>query len=93
MREESKEISKKQEQYSTDSNLTQIIVKAHSKHLGILEQFTRKKNLIFNGVKEADDENTEEMILNLMKEKFQIDLNSEKIEYAKRITAENTKYR
>lgn len=62
---------------------------AAEKKIDQLEQYSRKNNLRLFGIPEANSENTDNLIVNLCKEKLGIDINKEDIDRSHRVGSDN----
>lgn len=61
------------------------IVKQQRIKIAELERDTRNKNLIFHGVEEVDDNNTEETVLNIIENELKITCNEDNLDFVKRL--------
>ncbi|CBY16058.1 unnamed protein product [Oikopleura dioica] len=85
MQESQQRLLDEQLQLSLDTNKTGLSISSHDNQIDVLEQYTKKYNLMFFGLaEEGADEDPEKLVRQLLVSKMEIDLKDKDIEYCER---------
>jgi len=84
MQESQQRLLDEQLQLSLDTNKTGLSISSHDSQIDLLEQYTKKYNLLFFGLAEEPDENPEQLVRNILQTKMDIILKDKDIEFAER---------
>lgn len=77
---------------SKESNHTKQLVQTHLNQLDIIEQYTKKKNLILKGVIENEEEDLEDVMIQLFLDKLKVDISKSEIEFVQRTEGDDPRY-
>jgi len=85
MQESQQRLLDEQLQLSLDTNKTGLSISSHDNQIDVLEQYTKKYNLMFFGLaEEGPEEESEKLVRQLLVSKMEIDLKEKDIEYCER---------
>jgi len=84
MQESQQRLLDEQLQLSLDTNKTGLSISSHDSQIDVLDQYTKKYNLLFFGLPQEPDEDPEQMVRQLLSSKMDIVLQDKDIEFAER---------
>jgi len=85
MQESQQRLLDEQLQLSLDTNKTGVSISSHDGQIDVLDQYTKKYNLLFYGIAEEESEDPEALVRQVLLSKMEIDLKDKDIEFAERM--------